>query len=1191
MQSSPLPSSSEECVSWMESAVQQLSSNPRQAEAAILELRSSPRAIDIAMVILEQSRVPLARFHGVTTLQAVVLQQWDTLPFPHRLFAREYVWKMLLAMVPTVREDERFVFAQMIHTVSVLWKRSWSDEAVGVREEWLNQVRSLAESADRRQRLLAARILTMLVEEFGSTSATRMSMPLEFHKRAHASFQNLGLVHSLDIAMRLLGGVLHDALMDAGSIAGSNLSEQSCLELYLVVVNLSTVVLSWESKSPEVWQVPSSNSRTCPGPSWRPFVVRPDLLGAVFAAYGATRQRYTGRGGHAEILFLPASVSLLHAFRQLLLQLACMSGDIFESELQRRGYASFLLEGISSLLSSLQAPLGSGARSTAAAWVEEDAVIQERIDIASISCRLISNFGLMELSTLPVFQEYAEHLASLTRVILEAAALAATSSCDLEESAHMECFAELLQCWVLIVNDTAMVTRKLSSSVRERLCELARQVYADYAVARLAISRTVGATSAEEEELSEVEAIGAADIEEELVMVSSLGRMSMATLPGLLSYLQRALCDVSVLVQSGCLPGGACATDGHGNLIPAAVGVLEESRMMILLVGYILADEDEGESPMIPEAMLEPLTLDDSAAVLVVELVKAVLDALGWFGEQLVRGSPGQCQALSPMLAQALLWCTARLARTYLLPDPGLYDGGECFGRGLSQPLVDAFAPGVSSAAISDFLLQSVTIFLWGWPGEPDVCEGAIRVLGALLSRSAAPTVTALPRWQELVLTLGRDRRLAHHDASTVLTHLVKGGLLAGRADAMARFQYTVAPVQSRFDSLVTSVEAMPKIRQQDIGVVQEVEACLDLYSGVVKGGDSEHADEMGFFVEGSLCGLIKIFRVYSVLEVDTVVLGALSYLRDVASLQLVFMKSRRTRALFDACGEVLKLYAAYRKRRFVQLAMEEWVHDDILVLLELLGHLVTKDCVNLSVEDESKPSSVPPTISLPACDAAIKVEEVLPLSASVRGVVLFGLGEILPLMSDELMNVPMIQSQFFSMISFVIETYAGSLGTVDPNLVKQLIRALVYGAQQVDTGVARNSLRALAAILRQCASPEPNLVQAMLSQWPGVLVGLLSTLLDLILSDVILWDRIESLAESLFLLILMEKAAFERLVCSMVEEGGHPERQREALRAAFSSLVSENGLEMKVDRHNLARFQKNLVKFSMTAHALFIVK
>ncbi|CAN0403290.1 unnamed protein product, partial [Discosporangium mesarthrocarpum] len=171
-------------------------------------------------------------------------------------------------------------------------------------------------------------------------------------------------------------------------------------------------VLSWEFSFVEAWQIPPAQQLIRPGPRWRQYLVRPDFLGAVFSVYQRVRVR--GRIGAGPGATLP------HALRQLLLQLSSVHGDIFQDELHRQAYASFLVEGAASVLANPLLPAGgTGGEGGGAPGPLKDAQLEEYVGIASMAVRLIANFKLRTLAHLPSFTGFVHQLSGLTSAVLQ----------------------------------------------------------------------------------------------------------------------------------------------------------------------------------------------------------------------------------------------------------------------------------------------------------------------------------------------------------------------------------------------------------------------------------------------------------------------------------------------------------------------------------------------------------------------------------------------------------------------------------------------------------------------------------------------------------------------------------------------------------------------------------------------------
>ncbi|CAM9663917.1 unnamed protein product, partial [Scytosiphon promiscuus] len=970
-------SSPDEAVGWMESLCLAFPTNPKEAEAALTELRRSEHAVEVSKIILERSNVAMAQFHALLTLQESVLMRWDSIPPADRRSLKAYLWDFLCREWGRL---ERSVVSQALRTFCVFWRRGWAAET----EEAKLSLFALLQQGGAEggvAALRSAKALFSLVSEFSSTRATALGLPLEFFRVTHAAFNKMGLDQSLALSMELLGETVK-AVADPEA-----LSDLAVLELVTTVVNVCAEVLSWEFNFVEAWQIPPAQQLIRPGPRWRQYLVRPDFLGAVFDVYHRVRLRGTrGPGG-----------TLPHALRQLLLQLSSVHGDIFENDDQRKAYASFLVEGAAAVLSAPFSAAGvraDGAHQGAAEEAAEEAQADEYIGIASMAVRLVANFTLFTLGQLESFAGFAQHLAALaSRMLHESKALAGRHD---EEGVEWrgETFALLLEAWVAMAEDEE-VTSGRNPGMRKGMEDATFPLYEQYLDHELAVSRVEAEASVGQEEDDEEEEIGAADKDEQMCAAACLGRLSPARAIAAVDRQVRGVSEVlSRLLETGLVNGQQPALLAGGmELSPAATGVMEQARTAVVLAAHLIADKDDG-GVMVPEVLHASFLVDTQAVELLVGLVHNLLNLLELHVALLGRsqqqqqagqggaeggGAGGQPSSpsplLSPYLGGALLWCLTRWAGAYLFPDLSLYEGGK-----FSFRLTQAF--GSSGARLSLWMC------LCAWPSQPDVCENALDLMGKLVSRTKARPTTSLPLWWEIVAAYAGGRQTAgggggaaspgsapggggrHHgfrrlsvDLQGVLVQRLCEGVLnraeAGNAPvAKEGFDKVAGPVWERLRGLLHAVGGLDGTRRQSPRVVAESLLCIRLCRGVVVGcgtaGGSHH--ELGeAFVERTYDGMTLLLAMH-VSGSQSVVYEVLQYLRDIADQLLMFMSSCKSMALYEACGRALKIYADQHAGsvRRVDPTSEEDSYDDVVCVLQLLSHLVTKDLVDESDEPAS---------------------------------------------------------------------------------------------------------------------------------------------------------------------------------------------------------------------------------------------
>ena len=131
-----------------------------------------------------------------------------------------------------------------------------------------------------------------------------------------------------------------------------------------------------------------------------------------------------------------------------------------------------------------------------------------------------------------------------------------------------------------------------------------------------------------------------------------------------------------------------------------------------------------------------------------------------------------------------------------------------------------------------------------------------------------------------------------------------------------------------------------------------------------------------------------------------------------------------------------MNVYICFQGKRTIEKESEEEQFRDILLLMELLTSILSKDFIDLA----------PPEANAP--------EE----GVSASDVCLHGLNLIMPLMSAELLKFPSLSLQYFKTITLVCELYPDKICNLNPELQKNLIASLELGL----TGIGVDSVYTL---------------------------------------------------------------------------------------------------------------------------------
>lgn len=177
----------------------------------------------------------------------------------------------------------------------------------------------------------------------------------------------------------------------------------------------------------------------------------------------------------------------------------------------------------------------------------------------------------------------------------------------------------------------------------------------------------------------------------------------------------------------------------------------EDIHWLILVTGYLLADDTQGETPLIPSEVME-YSIKHATEV----DINTTLQILGSPGEKassipgcnqtdsvirllaaVLRASEVESRAtranlielLSPQMGKDIMWFLRRWTKTYLLADEKLYDQ-------ISLPLIMAFGVDTEGAQwIVGYLLEKVISNLTVWIAETDLANDTVQLLVTLVER------------------------------------------------------------------------------------------------------------------------------------------------------------------------------------------------------------------------------------------------------------------------------------------------------------------------------------------------------------------------------------------------------------------------------------------------------------------------
>lgn len=598
---------------------------------------------------------------------------------------------------------------------------------------------------------MSATFVKLLVGEFAALGVGGgYEQSPEFHRLCHRIFecesggggddvegQWCGLDAAMRTSMTALAS-LAKQILDNGGTSPKDEELGSC------IIDVATDVLSWEFGASG--RDPSAVSRRNhqndagggaglllrPPRKWRDVLINPEFMGAMFRVYMAVRTS-------------PSSSSnergrMAHRLRQLLLQLSSVTGNaIFDDEREQGAYASFLMEGCLNVLESIledQRLLQQQQQGELSMYLEQ--LGDEIVDLVAMLSRLTANFKVHILSQLSSFHRYLSALRAVGEWLLDSSLVECQRvEGDVEsmEGADWrnDAIAQILQCSDAMAGDYWLASDaggQEAMDVLRALSSILAPLYGRYCRVRSRISCLEEHYLAREggTDLDEIrEEISASGLNEEMSSAASLGRLNVLA----------SMSTLSEMFQQ-CMPRLLSLFEGAGmggDMTPDMAVILEEARILLLFVGHLLTDDCVGETPSIPESIVNAcrpsrgVETSESCASSIVTLIGA-LQSVAEAQATKVAAYPADPR-LSPLLAKTLLWFFCRWAPAYILPTSDEYS--DTTGGGI---LSTYSKPEIAQPVIS-FCSTLCLVYFCHWPQEKEVQDECTSLLLALAKKGA----------------------------------------------------------------------------------------------------------------------------------------------------------------------------------------------------------------------------------------------------------------------------------------------------------------------------------------------------------------------------------------------------------------------------------------------------------------------
>ncbi|KAF2306990.1 hypothetical protein GH714_023093 [Hevea brasiliensis] len=1134
----------------------QMHMNPAAAEATILSLNQSPQPYKACQFILEFSSSKCEVSSGCSNSRCCY-QEWGFLTTEDK---KSLISFCLYYVMQHASSPEGYVQAKVSSVAAQLIKRGWLDFTAVEKETFFYQVnQAILGIHGVDVQFSGINFLESLVSEFSPSTSSAMGLPREFHEQCRMSLE-------LDYLKTFYCWARDTAVGVTKSITESH-SEVPEVKVCTAALRLMLQILNWDFLyktagtktgmdvfSPGIRADSSLSKRSeCtlvqPGPAWHDVLISSGHVGWLLGLYAALRGKFSC-GGYW--LDCPIAVSA----RKLIVQFCSLTGTIFLSD-NGQMQEHHLLQLLSGIIP----------------WIDPPVAVSQAIECGKSESEMLDGCrALLSMATVTtpfVFDQLLKSvrpfgtLTLLSTLMCEVIKVLMKNNTD-EETWSWEARDILLDTWTTLL--MPMDGTGGNALLPPEGINAAANLFSLIAASEL---RVASASAMNDEDESDYLQASISAMDERLSSYALIARAAVDVATPLLTRL------FSELV--------ARIHQGRGIIDPTPT--LEELYSLLLITGHVLADEGEGETPLIPNTIqthfVDILEADKHpVVVLSISIIKFAEQSL----DPEVRAS-----VFSPRLMEAVIWFLARWSRTYLMPEEFRdrnFNSGHDHEYQFRQlhsrkALLSFFGEHNQGKLVLDTIVRISVTTLLSYPGEKDLqALTCYQLLHTLVRRkNICVHLVTLDSWRELANAFANDKALFLLNTAinvivpfqrSLAQTLVLGASGIRNSEASNQYVRDLMGHTTNYLVELSNKSDLKSVAQQP-DVILSVSCLLERLRGAASASEprtQRSLYEMGFSVMNPLLVLLEAYK-----HESAVVYLLLKFVVDWVDGQISYLEAQETAAVIDFCMRLLQLYSSYNIGK-ISLSLSSSLlseaktekYKDLRALLQLLSNLCSKDLVDFSSD-------------------SIEAQ-----GTNISEVVYFGLLIVTPLISLELLKYPKLCHDYFSLLSHMLEVYPETVARLNSEAFAHVLGTLDFGLHHQDTEVVNMCLRALKALASfhykethagkiGLGSHTKGIKDQQGNLQEGILSRFLRLLLQLLLFEDYSPDLVSPAADALFPLILCEQDLYQKLANELIERQLNP-TLRSRLASALQSLTSSNQLSSALDRMNYQRFRKNVNNF-----------
>ncbi|KAL6142910.1 hypothetical protein ACLB2K_061185 [Fragaria x ananassa] len=1101
----------------------QMQMNLGAAEATILSLSQAPQPYQTCKFILENSQMANARFQAAAAIRDAAIREWGFLSSDEK---RSMISFCLCFVMQHAHSPEGYVQAKVSSVAAQLLKRGWLDFSAAEKDEFFYQVNQAVYGIHGVDvQFAGVNFLESLVSEFSPSTSSAMGLPREFHEHCRKSLE-------VDHLKTFYCWARDAALSVTNRIVESD-SAVPEVKVCTAALRLMLQILNWEFSPIAVplgvrTGADSPKRSECnlvqPGPAWREVLVTSGHIGWLLNLYAALRQKFSCEGYWLDC---PVAVSA----RKLVVQFCSLTGNIFSSVQMHEHHLLQLLSGV------IQ-------------WIDPPDAVSRAIECGKSESEMLDGCrALLSIATVTTPSTFDQLLKStrsygtltLLCILMSEVVKNLMTNNSEEETWSWETRDILLDTW------TALLVPVNSDGGNASLPPEGKNATASLFALIVEAELKAASASAFKDDDSDYLQASISALDERLGSYALIGRTAIeVTVPFLIRLFSERFERLN---------------QGRGFIDPTET--LEELYSLLLITGHVIADEGEGETPLIPNAIRFhlPHNLEADTHPIVI-----LCGSIIRFAEESLKPEM-RASVFSPRLMEAVIWFLARWSCTYLMSPEESRDS--------TTVLLKFFGQQGQGKLVLDIIVRISLTALVSYPGEKYLqAVTCFQLLHALVQQKhICIHLVALDSWRDLSNAFANEKTLfllnTAHQRSLAQT-LVRSASGLRNLEASNQYVRDLMGHMATYLVEITSKNDFKNVAQQP-DIILPVSCLLERLRGAASASEprlQKAIYELGFSTMNPVLILLEVYK-----HESAVVYLLLKFVVDWVDGQISYLESQETAVVVNFCMSLLRLYSANNIGK-ISISLSSSLsteaktekYKDLRALLQLLSSLCSKDLVDFSSDSTETEST------------------------NISQVVYFGLHIVTPLISLELLKYPKFCFDYFSLISHMLEVYPETVAQLSSEAFSHVIGTLDFGLQHQDAEVVDMCLRALRALASYhhkersagkvglgshaagLKDPGGNFQEGILSQF-------LRSVLQLLLFGDYSPDLVSSAADALLPLILCEQSLYQKLGNELIERQAN-ETLKSRLSNALRTLTSANQLSSTIDRKNCQIFRKNLSNF-----------